>query len=132
VHPSRILLGSAITLLMMRCAKQGEPEDEAKTRIRMMKLCLDLRQYKIDNGRLPTVEQGLRALVQGPAGESRETGYRIGGYAIEPDLLDQWKKEIRYELEMGPGGDERAVVFSDGRPDGNGGAIRVACEEVRL
>lgn len=39
-----------------------------------------LDMYRLDNGRYPTTEQGLEALIQQPANMADSRNYRTGGY----------------------------------------------------
>lgn len=39
-----------------------------------------LDMYRLDNGRYPTTEQGLEALIQQPANMADARNYRTGGY----------------------------------------------------
>jgi general secretion pathway protein G len=47
-----------------------------------------LQMFEIDNGRFPTTEEGLQALVQNPG---NLTGYKVGGYITDNKIPnDPW------------------------------------------
>ena len=51
----------------------------------------------MDNGRYPTTEQGLRALVQKPSGEPEPRNYRPEGYLQGGAVpLDPWGEPYQY------------------------------------
>jgi general secretion pathway protein G len=78
-----------------------------------------LAMYKLDNARLPTAEQGLKALVEKPAAAPVPTNWRTGGYI--PRLPnDPWGNPYQYS---NPGLRGEFDVFSfgaDGRAGGEG------------
>jgi len=74
-----------------------------------------LKMYKLDNGRYPTADQGLDALVTKPAGAG-------AGWKPELDKLkqDPWEHPYQY---ANPGTHGEIDVFSfgaDGQPGGEG------------
>jgi general secretion pathway protein G len=88
----------------------------------LLKIGEALELYKLQNGRYPTTEQGLAALVRKPTSEPVPSSYPPGGYLNEKQLVDPWGSTFRYES---PG---RNNTFSfdlsslgpDGREDGEG------------
>jgi len=93
----------------------GAKTDTAALQIKDLEQSLEL--YKLDVGRYPTTDQGLRALVQQPAGV---VGWN-GPYLKKPDIpLDPWNKEYQYKY---PGAQGELDIFSlgqDGVPGGEG------------
>ena len=82
-----------------------------------------LRSYNLDNGRYPTSEQGLIALIVAPATAPLPAHYRAGGY-WERDFIpkDPWGGEFQY-LSPGVHGEIDVWSFgSDGQPGGDGDA----------
>lgn len=74
-----------------------------------------LDQYRLDIGRYPTTEQGLGALVQRPASESKWSG----PYLRKDVPLDPWGKPYQYKF---PGERSEYDLFSygkDGQPGGS-------------
>jgi general secretion pathway protein G len=68
----------------------------AKAQISNLESVLEL--YRMDNGRFPTTEQGLEALVREPAGEPAPRNYPPGGYLRGGQLpIDPWGEPYHYE-----------------------------------
>ena len=68
----------------------------AKTQIKQLEAALEF--YQMDNGRYPTSEQGLEALVNEPTIEPLATDYRPEGYLKGGSVpSDPWKEAYHYE-----------------------------------
>ena len=82
-------------------------------------LVQSLTMYKLDNGRFPTAEQGLKALVEKPLAAPPPNNWRSGGYIARlPN--DPWGNP--YQLSN-PGLHGEIDVFSfgaDGKAGGDG------------
>lgn len=82
-----------------------------------------LELYRMDNGRFPSTEQGLEALVREPSGEPAARNYPPGGYLKGGRLpLDPWGEPYHYES---PGQHNQHSYDlwshgSDGAPGGDG------------
>ncbi len=68
-------------------------QNAAKAQIMNFKTSLD--KYYMDNGRYPTTEQGLQALVEKPAGFPEPKNYDPDGY-LDSIPLDPWGYEYVY------------------------------------
>lgn len=80
-----------------------------------------LDQYRLDTGHYPSTEQGLAALVQRPANESKWDGPYLTK-AVPPD---PWGKPYNYK-SPGEHGDYDLLSYgSDGQPGGSGEAADV-------
>ncbi len=83
-----------------------------------------LAMYKLDNGRLPTTEQGLKALVEKPATAPVPANWRTGGYIARlPN--DPWGNPYQY---ASPGLRGEFDVWShaaDGKTGGEGEAADI-------
>jgi len=79
-----------------------------------------LKLYRLDNGRYPSTEQGLRALIEKPNTEPLPNNWKTGGYLERSGVpKDPWGKEYQY---LNPGRDGRELeVFSLGRDGQTGG-----------
>ena len=79
-----------------------------------------LKLYRLDNGRYPSTDQGLRALVEKPSTEPLPNNWKAGGYLERSGVpKDPWGKEYQY---LNPGRDGREIeVFSLGRDGQTGG-----------
>lgn len=90
--------------------------DVAKLQIQTLGQSLDL--YHLDNGRYPTQEEGLKALIQRPTNAPRWKGPYLKSAEVPPD---PWGKPYVYEF---PG--KRGLAYdlyslgADGARGGNG------------
>jgi general secretion pathway protein G len=75
-----------------------------------------LNLYRLDNGRYPTGDQGLHALVEKPSTDPVPNNWKDGGY-LERLPNDPWGNVYQY---LNPGVHGEIDVFSDG-PDGKPG-----------
>ena len=86
----------------------------ARAQIDALEKALD--QYKLDTGRYPTMEQGLKALVERPAAEPKWAG----PYLRKEVPLDPWGKSYVYRVP-GEKSDYELVSYGrDGQPGGSG------------
>ena len=93
----------------------------AKTQIKNIEAALDF--YRMDNGRYPTTEQGLEALVQQPSIEPVPRSYRPEGYIQGGRVpLDPWGQPYEYESpgQHNPYGNDVWSFGADGQPGGSG------------
>lgn len=78
-----------------------------------------LKMYRLDNGRYPTTEQGLRALIEKPANDPIPSNWKEGGYLERRSIpTDPWGREYQY---LNPGLRGEIDVFSLGRDGQTGG-----------
>ncbi|MDR3428587.1 MULTISPECIES: type II secretion system major pseudopilin GspG [Silvimonas] len=75
-----------------------------------------LKLYKLDNGRYPTTEQGLKALVEKPTASPAPANWKNGGY-LEKLPKDPWGNDYIY---LNPGLHGEIDVMSYGA-DGQAG-----------
>jgi general secretion pathway protein G len=78
-----------------------------------------LKLYRLDNGRYPTQEQGLRALIEKPGTDPVPNNWKDGGY-LERLPNDPWGNGYQY---LNPGVHGEIDVFSygaDGKAGGEG------------
>ena len=97
-----------------------------KSKIATFRTALQL--YSMDNGRLPTQEQGLGALCIKPTTAPVPQSYREGGYLETPNLpRDAWGREFVY-MVPGPNGLPYVVLSygADGEPGGVGEAADIS------
>ncbi len=99
----------------------GRPDEakvaKVKSDVQALQTAMDL--YRLDNGRYPTTEQGLRALVEKPSSDPIPTGWRTGGY-IQKLNDDPWGRVYLY---TNPGEHGEIDIFSygaEGKPGGEG------------
>ena len=87
------------------------------TQLRQLEQALEL--YRLDNGRYPTTEQGLRALAREPTSAPAPRRYPPGAYVEARLLRDPWDQEFHYMLP----GEHNAHAFDlySYGPDGQEG-----------
>ncbi|MFP3998964.1 MAG: type II secretion system major pseudopilin GspG [Desulfobacterales bacterium] len=111
----------------------GRPEQarriKAKTDIQALETAL--RLYKLDNGKYPTTEQGLEALVQEPDSGPQPMNWREGGYIEKGRIAkDPWGNEYVY---ISPGNHDDYDIISygaDGEPGGDGDDADIKSWEI--
>jgi general secretion pathway protein G len=79
--------------------------------------------YQMDNGRFPTTEQGLHALVEKPTGAPEPRNYRPGGYlqgGVVPN--DPWSAPYQYAApgQHNPHAFDLWTLGADGARRGDG------------
>jgi general secretion pathway protein G len=78
-----------------------------------------LKLYKLDNGHFPSTDQGLRALVERPAGSPIANNWKAGGY-IERLPKDPWGSDYQYIF---PGVKGEFDLYSLGADRAPGGEV---------
>ncbi len=86
----------------------------AKAEIDALEKALD--QYRLDTGRYPSAELGLKALIERPANEPRWSG----PYLRKAVPLDPWGKPYLYKIPGEKSDFELASFGKDGQPGGTG------------
>ena len=78
-----------------------------------------LKLYKLDNGRYPSTEQGLRALIDKPSADPLPANWKSGGY-LEKAPKDPWGRDYLY-LNPGIRGEIDVMSYgADGQQGGEG------------
>lgn len=99
----------------------GRP-DEARVTVAgtdLRTISAALKMYRLDNGRYPTTEQGLAALVEKPRTPPLASNWSSEGYL--PELpVDPWGKPYIYRSPGKSGGFDLMTYGSDGKPGGEG------------
>ena len=86
----------------------------AKAQLDALEKALD--QYRLDTGRYPSAELGLKALVERPPSESKWNG----PYLRKAIPLDPWGKPYLYRIPGEKGEFDLLSFGKDGQPGGNG------------
>lgn len=93
----------------------GAKSDTAKLQIEEFGASLDL--YRLEVGRYPTTDEGLKALVQAPAGA---TGWN-GPYLKKKEVpKDPWGNEYRYASPGQHGAYDLSSLGADNQEGGDG------------
>lgn len=112
-----VILGILAALIVPRFANRSQQARETAAKADISTLKLALGAFEIDNGRYPTTEEGLQALVSAPAGMS---GWR-GPYLDKSSLpKDPWSNVYvyRYPGQRNPDSYDLYSLGPDGR-EGN-------------
>ena len=89
--------------------------ERAKVQIEQIGSALEL--YKLDNGRYPTTQEGLNALLTAPSGASNWNG----PYIKDPkQLKDPWSANFTYRAPAEKGGYDLISLGADGKEGGEG------------
>jgi general secretion pathway protein G len=91
----------------------------AKAQIDALEKALD--QYRLDTGRYPPTEMGLKALVDKPAAEPKWAG----PYLRKAVPLDPWGKPYVYKAPGEKGDFDLVSYGKDGQPGGSGEAADI-------
>ena len=78
-----------------------------------------LKLYKLDNGRYPSAEQGLKALMEKPSSEPVPQNWKTGGY-LEKAPQDPWGNGYVYLIPGLKGEMEVLSYGADGQAGGEG------------
>ncbi len=92
----------------------GESKTKA-AKVQIEDLAAALDMYKLDLGKYPTTEQGLKALIESPDGAKRWNGPYLRKSKMP---LDPWQQEYRY---VSPGVHEKFDLSTLGADDKEGG-----------
>ena len=97
--------------------RPGEAK-QVKARVDISALETALKLYKLDNGKYPTTEQGLQALIEKPEAGNVPSKWREGGYLEKGRVpKDPWDNDYIY-LSPGTRGDFDLISYG---PDGVAG-----------
>ncbi len=111
------ILGILAALIVPKI--MGRPDEARRVAARqdVATIMQALKLYRLDNGRYPTADQGLKALVEKPTSEPVPNNWKPGGY-LERLPNDPWDNPYQY---LNPGVHGEIDVFSygaDGKPGG--------------
>ncbi|MFH2097986.1 MAG: type II secretion system major pseudopilin GspG [Pseudomonadota bacterium] len=111
-----LILGILAAWVAPKFIGQTESAKQTAARIQIESLANALKFYRLDNGRYPTTQQGLMALVERP--DSGAAKWRAGGYLEKGKVpRDPWGNEYLY---VSPGVHDDFDITSLGA-DGQGG-----------
>jgi general secretion pathway protein G len=111
-----VILGVLAALIVPNVMGRGEKAKVDTTHITLKGIAGALDQYKLDNGKYPSMQDGgLEALIKQPASAKNwlPGGYIKGGYP-----KDSWDNDIQYVV---PGADKRPFDLYSFGADGQSG-----------
>ncbi len=113
------ILGILAALIVPRVVGRTDDARITAAKTDISAILQALKVYRLDNGRYPTTEQGLRALLEKPSIEPVPNNWKSGGYLERSSVpKDPWGKEYQY---LSPGLRGEIDVFSFGRDGQSGG-----------
>lgn len=110
-----VILGILASIVVPKIVSRPDQARQVKAQQDVLAIENALALYRLDNGRYPSTEQGLQALVQQPPGISN---WKSGGY-LRQLPVDPWGDEYQY---LNPGLHGEIDIFSSG-PDGEGSSL---------
>lgn len=111
-----VILGVLAALIVPNVMGRGEKAKVDTTAITLNSVATALDQYKLDNGKYPSMQDGgLEALVKQPASAKNwlPGGYLKGGYP-----KDSWENDLQYVI---PGSESRSFDLYSFGADGQSG-----------
>ena len=114
-----LILGLLAGIVGPRLFGHTDRAKQTKARVQIENLSSALKMYKIDNGRYPTTEQGLDALVNEPQGADAPKNWKKGGYLTKKQVpKDPWDNDYVY---LSPGVNDDFDISSYGEDGAAGG-----------
>ena len=115
-----VILGILAGMIVPRIMDRPEEARRTKAAVDIGALEQALKLYKLDNGKYPTTEQGLQALVEAPSVGELAKKWRKGGYLDKEKVpQDPWGNEYVY-ISPGLHGDFDLMSYGpDGEPGGD-------------
>lgn len=108
------IIGGITALVAVKVTASRERANIQLTKTQMSNLLGALDQYKLDNHRYPSTEQGLSALKEKPSSGTVPKDYPDGGY-VKKIPQDPWDGDFNYSSPGTHG--EDVEIWSNG-PDG--------------
>jgi len=118
-----LIIGLLSTIVGAAIFSQVDKARVTAARAQLSSLEGVLELYRMDNGKFPTTEQGLLALVEAPTAEPVPRNYPAGGYLKDGKLpVDPWGEPYFYEMpgNSNPHSFDLWSFGADGAPGGEG------------
>ncbi len=111
-----VILGVLAALIVPSVMGKVDTSKIKTTKISLQAVAGELDQFKMDNNRYPTTQEGLDALIHQPANVKN---YPQGGYVKGGSIKDSWDNELQY---VSPGANGRPYdLYSFGADGKDGG-----------
>jgi general secretion pathway protein G len=113
-----VILGVLAAIIVPNVMGKVDSSKIKSTKISMQTIAHELDAFKLDNGRYPTTQEGLDALMHKPANAK---SYPEGGYLGNSSLKDSWGNDFQY-VAPGTGGHPFDLYSfgADGKEGGDG------------
>ncbi|MCI5130401.1 MAG: type II secretion system protein GspG [Candidatus Electrothrix sp. EH2] len=113
-----VILGILAGMIVPKIMDRPEEARRTKAGVDIGALSQALKMYKLDNGRYPTTDQGLQALIEPPSTGQLAKKWREGGYLDKNAVpKDPWDNDYIY---ISPGNHGDFDLMSYG-PDNEAG-----------
>lgn len=113
-----VILGILAGMIVPKIMDRPEEARRTKAEIDIGALSQSLKMYKLDNGKYPTTDQGLQALIEPPSTGQLAKKWREGGYLDKNTVpKDPWENDYIY---ISPGNHGDFDLMSYG-PDNEAG-----------
>lgn len=110
-----IIMGMLAAVVLPNLTGQSEQAKQKLACTQMKIIYESVKSFKLDNGRYPTTEEGLNALISSP--DSELTSYRSGGYLDDGKIpKDSWGSDFIYTY------DDKVEIISLGGDKKEGGS----------
>lgn len=123
------ILASIVTINIVNRPSEAKIA-ATKTTLRALKSAVNV--YRTDNGNVPTMQQGLGALMEKPSIPPVPSNYPVDGYLDTKAFpVDPWKNDYIY-LVPGRRGESFEIISygSDGQPGGEGDAADLSSSDL--
>jgi general secretion pathway protein G len=117
-----VIIGILAVLIVPRVLGRSDEARVAAAKHDIAAITQSLKLYRLDNGRYPTSEQGLQALIARPQSSPAPTNWR---QYLDSLPKDPWGNQYQY---LSPGVNGEIDVFSfgaAGRPGGTGADLDI-------
>ncbi len=112
-----IILGLLAALVMPNLTGKSEEAKQKLVCIQMKNISQALKMFKVDNGRYPTTEEGLKALIKNPSPDELPN-YAKSGYLEDSNIpKDPWGHTFVYIEDDGK--PELISLGADGKEGGS-------------
>lgn len=112
-----LIIGVLAALVVPKVMSRPDEARITAAKVDIAQVTQALNLYKLDNGRYPTTEQGLAALVKKPTVSPIPANWKSEGY-LDRVPKDPWKQPYQY---LQPGVHSSIDVFSFGADQTAGG-----------
>jgi general secretion pathway protein G len=121
-----LILAILASLIIPRLLQRTDDAKIAKAKSDIATLSSLIQQYRLDNDKFPTTEEGLQALRVAPS----DAPHWKGPYTDKDVSMDPWGNPYVYQ-SPGPSGQDFLITSygSDGAPGGEGNAADITSDQ---